>query len=277
MKHSLIALTLVLAGCGQTRVESPPLDGGGVGDTANAQDGGNPRTPDAGQLVAPGQGSSPEAPGFSCLTLKAARPDAEDGLYWINPVGGSTPAFHVYCDMTTDGGGWTLVMKLDGELQTFNYDSEAWGSRSTYRQEQADFDRNEMKNLAYGEVPLTALRMGMLDADDNLRWMHAEVTADSLFTIIFSGSYIATRHTREQWFGMVPDPAAQDHCNRSGFNNALRVRIGMIFNQEEDCRSPDSWIGFGLTGDQHSVGNFADGRWSPEARDTATFGYLLVR
>ena len=255
-------------------MSSAPLDGGAA---PHLTDTGQQTLLDAGRLIGPGMGSTADTPGFSCLTLKTERPDAEDGLYWINPVGGSTPAFQVFCDMTTDGGGWTLVMKLDGALPTFNYESEAWGTHATHQAEQPNFDRNETKNLAYSEVPLTQLRMGMLDDEDTLRWMNADVEADSLFAVLFSGSYIATRHTREEWFAMVPNPSAQDHCNRSGFNNALRVRIGMVFNQEEDCRSPDSWIGFGLTGDSASVGNFADERWSPEARNTATFGYLFVR
>ena len=34
-----------------------------------------------------------------------------DGSYWIDPVG--TGAFEVYCDMSTDGGGWTRLVHDD--------------------------------------------------------------------------------------------------------------------------------------------------------------------
>lgn len=63
----------------------------------------------------------------SCKQIKEQNEQAEDGVYQIDPDGGEgmLEVLDVYCDMTLDGGGWTLVMVSSDDGQ----DTWTWQNR----------------------------------------------------------------------------------------------------------------------------------------------------
>jgi hypothetical protein len=195
--------------------------------------------------------------------------------------------------MTADGGGWTLALKADGAKSTFAYESPLWTNEDLLNEGSADLSTAEAKLRSYTTMAFTQFRVRMFDGMTP-RYFVINHGASSM-RAMFAGPAVTTTAGRAKWLSLLADPSLQDNCNAEGINlqittsNKIRVRVGIVGNNEADCDTPNSFIGFGATiGDPSIcyggvdpgvvVGNAA--RTSCGAikdKSTRTVGYLFVR
>ncbi|CAB4004703.1 Hypothetical predicted protein [Paramuricea clavata] len=179
------------------------------------------------------------------------------------------------------GGGWTLVMKLDPEKDTFRYKSLFWKNNATLNVN-AGLDgltKNETKLASYHNTPFTEICLGMTDVINNTNWILLNHTASSLYSVIADGNYAATNAGRAKWMSLMDGSSLQPNCNKEGFNikhQKLDMRIGFAANNEDNCASCDSFIGFGIN--RHNKWKIYSGTIKSLANITLkAFGYILVR
>ena len=110
---------------------------------------------------------------------------------------------------------------------------------------------------------------------------------NSLYSLIADDIYRATSLGRNTWKALIGSQASlQTNCNKEGFNvvspttSQTKARIGIISNQEDDCNTCDSRIGFGTGGthdDSNTCGNEAT--YSPDNgnKHIKAMGYILVQ
>ena len=111
--------------------------------------------------------------------------------------------------------------------------------------------------------------------------------ANSLYSLIADGTYSATSLGRDEWKKLIgAEGSLQPGCNKEGFNyvgtssSHSKARVGYIANDQNDCGSCDSRIGFGTGGypdNFTTCGNVA--RHSPDKgdRNIKAMGYILVQ
>jgi cysteine-rich repeat protein len=230
----------------------------------------------------------------SCKAIKTGNAMAADGVYNIDPDGaGPIAAFDVYCDMTTDGGGWTLVLKADGSKDTLLYDNVLWTNNLLLNANQTALDRTEAKFSSWNTVPFTDVLVGLeapILANGPLTLKTQKVATGaktSMFALMSPNTYSAPMVAvgRVAWKALIAGGSLQLNCNREGFNvpGQARVRIGIQANEQNDCNSPDSYIGVGgqgapcAPGPQRAVGNVVGCGGDNGEKSTAAFGVVFVR
>jgi len=112
-------------------------------------------------------------------------------------------------------------------------------------------------------------------------------TANSLYSLIADGQHRPTSLGRNTWKTLIGSQASlQPNCNIEGFNavctsySQSKARIGITNNQQDDCNSCDSRIGFGTGGnddDNNTCGNEATHSPDNGIKHIKAMGYILVQ
>ena len=198
-----------------------------------------------------GDGSSHDCAATSCYHILANGYSNGDGYYWVDPDGAGI--VEVYCDMTTEGGGWTLALQVDAGSSLFEYNSQYW----TNNQEHGtltDFATGlDFKSPIFFRATANEVLIE-LESTNTSHSMSTTLTQPRpLRTLFATNTFVETSFGRTEWMAFDPSSSLQSCCNQEGFNNATSstdgfdIRIGILANGpgDCDCSSPDSYIGLG--------------------------------
>ena len=115
--------------------------------------------------------------------------------------------------------------------------------------------------------------------NDVTNWILLKYTAASLYNVIAGGNYGKTNAGRAAWISLAKGSSLQSNCNKEGFNARCSdvykmSRLGIFGNNENDCVSCNSFIGFGC-----QMGNLRSGNTQtyPNSLTLKTFGYIFVQ
>ncbi|XP_028390756.1 uncharacterized protein LOC114515659 [Dendronephthya gigantea] len=225
----------------------------------------------------------------SCKGILEKNVSSPSGIYSLQNMNGSS--YRVYCHMEEisecGAGGWTLVMKVNGEKNTFHYNSPYWGDKKVFNEDDGleGMSKKEAKLPSYWNTPFTKICLGMKDKSHSVKWIVVEHTAKSLFKLVANGEFTETKVGKNQWKSLITDSELQNNCNKEGFNidggQQTYLRIGLVANNNNDCKSCNSCIGFGASvrGCDGKIEDMACGtlyRCAGYYINKPVFGYILV-
>ena len=172
--------------------------------------------------------------------------------------------------------------------QTYRYNSSLWSNKETFNLAggKSGFDTQETKLPTYWNTSFSKICLGM-KIGQQLNFVVITKQADSLHSLIADGQYRATSLGRNTWKTLIGSTASlQPNCSKEGFNawgggsQYSKARIGILGNNENECLSCDSRIGFGTGGnpdDSNTCGNEATNGGDNGDTHIKAMGYILVQ
>ncbi len=178
---------------------------------------------------------------------------------------------------------------------TFNYLSPHWINKDSYKVKEGldGLTGKQTKLASYWNTPFNKICLGMRRKNGKNKatsWIVIKHQASSLFNVIAKGKFTKTSVGKSKWMSLIHGSSLEANCNKQGFNigggnpdRRMYVRIGIVANKQNNCKTCNSGIGFGVSisgcygtrkkkacGSIHACGEHFQ-------NNLATFGYILVQ
>ena len=211
----------------------------------------------------------------SCKALHAAYAELASGTYTIDPDGeGPVASFKVYCEMSYDGGGWTLVLKNVTNNSDFYYAATYWTQANTLNPD--DFALGgtvNSKYAAFNSLPFSDI---LVDMNSVKRKHTVAAPAASVLSLTKGGGTLTSpdiqgkSYKPKSYWELTADGHESIPCKNFGFNydnygDGGLARLGFQLSQEFPCGHPGTSEGVGLW-ERNQNDHLGSGRlqWSGE-------------